>query len=167
MTFSPMPEAFLRRVFWARTQIGNAWLDKLALVLDPRDVDKLEAWDDHAISKPVHLWEKQHLKAIRIKDREFVESLRNERPEDWGKVKVRGETIAETDLEACRAYPMKDLVGEEDRILCPFHEDHDPSMYVYEDGVKCFVCGGYADQIGWLMVVHKMSFPQAVKRLLR
>jgi len=28
-----------------------------------------------------------------------------------------------------------------DKILCPFHDDHSPSLHVYPDGLYCFTCG--------------------------
>ncbi len=39
---------------------------------------------------------------------------------------------------ALRESPGKGVI----KIICPFHEDTQPSMAVYDDGTYCFVCGG-------------------------
>ena len=48
-----------------------------------------------------------------------------------------------------------------------WHDDESPSMFVYEDGVKCYVCGKYLDAIGWVMETEGLSFPAAVRRLTK
>ena len=56
----------------------------------------------------------------------------------------------------------KEMVG-----LCPFHEDHKPSMYV--SGVKqifkCFACGAGGDVFKFVQLRENLTFPQAVERL--
>src|SRR5262249_8171801 len=33
-----------------------------------------------------------------------------------------------------------------DKIICPFHDDHDPSLQLYADGhYHCYVCGAHGD----------------------
>ncbi len=56
----------------------------------------------------------------------------------------------------------KDLKG-----LCPFHDDHNPSMSVVpaKQIFKCFVCGAGGSVIQFLMLLHKSTFPDAVKEL--
>jgi len=56
----------------------------------------------------------------------------------------------------------REMVG-----ICPFHDDHRPSMYV--NGVKqifkCFACGAGGDVFKFVQMREGLSFPQAVERL--
>ena len=49
--------------------------------------------------------------------------------------------------------------------ICPFHDDHNPSMSVSpEKGVyKCFVCGNAGNVFNFVMEYEKVSFYEAVK----
>src|SRR5262245_10355558 len=41
---------------------------------------------------------------------------------------------------------LADIIGEplvNGKIRCPFHDDHTPSLHVYEDHYHCFVCGAH------------------------
>ncbi|MBW8000845.1 MAG: DNA primase [Planctomycetes bacterium] len=57
--------------------------------------------------------------------------------------------------------------GREMAGLCPFHEDHRPSMYV--NGVKqifkCFACGAGGDVFKFVQMRENLTFPQAIERL--
>jgi len=57
--------------------------------------------------------------------------------------------------------------GREFVGLCPFHEDHRPSMHVSpaKQIFKCFVCGAGGSAIQFLMQYEKLSFPEAVRAL--
>jgi len=56
----------------------------------------------------------------------------------------------------------REMVG-----LCPFHDDHKPSMYVSKDKqiFKCFACGAGGDVFKFLQLRENLTFPQAVERL--
>ncbi len=56
----------------------------------------------------------------------------------------------------------KEFVG-----LCPFHQDHKPSLYVSpaKQIFKCFACGAGGDAIKFIQMRENLSFSQAVKRL--
>lgn len=49
--------------------------------------------------------------------------------------------------------------------LCPFHDDHDPSLSISEDKqiYKCFVCGNGGNVFTFVSNFKKESFPEAVK----
>ncbi len=51
--------------------------------------------------------------------------------------------------------------------ICPFHDDHNPSMHVNEaDGVfYCFSCGAGGDMFTFLMKYGNMGFREALKEL--
>lgn len=51
--------------------------------------------------------------------------------------------------------------------ICPFHDDHSPSMAVYEDtqSYYCFVCGAGGNAVNYLMKRKNMTYPEAIKHL--
>ncbi|WP_439616421.1 CHC2 zinc finger domain-containing protein [Shinella sp.] len=59
------------------------------------------------------------------------------------------------------------------KAICPFHEDSDPSLYLYRatakrsarDHYHCFVCGAHGDVISLIQNIENRSFWQAVERL--
>lgn len=57
--------------------------------------------------------------------------------------------------------------GREYVGLCPFHDDHSPSMYVvpHKQIYHCFVCGAGGDAISFVMGYHKMGFREALEFL--
>lgn len=56
----------------------------------------------------------------------------------------------------------REMVG-----LCPFHEDHKPSMNVSptKQIFKCFACGAGGDVLKFVQMRESLTFPQAVERL--
>lgn len=50
------------------------------------------------------------------------------------------------------------------KILCPLHQDSNPSFHVTKWGY-CFSCGGHLDSISWLIRQEGYSFIRAIKRL--
>lgn len=48
--------------------------------------------------------------------------------------------------------------------LCPFHDDHDPSLAISEDKqiYKCFVCGSGGNVFTFVQNYKKISFPESV-----
>lgn len=57
--------------------------------------------------------------------------------------------------------------GREWACVCPFHDDHNPSMYVvpHKQIYHCFVCGAGGDAISFVMNYHKMGFREALQLL--
>lgn len=75
-----------------------------------------------------------------------------------------------------RANDIVDVVGEHVSLkkkgheligLCPFHEDHRPSMNVnpVKQIFKCFACGAGGDVLKFVQMREGLTFPQAVERL--
>jgi DNA primase len=56
----------------------------------------------------------------------------------------------------------REMVG-----LCPFHEDHRPSMYVNPSKqiFKCFACGAGGDVLKFIQMREGLTFSQSVQRL--
>ncbi len=59
--------------------------------------------------------------------------------------------------------------GREFVGLCPFHDDHNPSMRVYADrqSFKCWSCGEGGDCFSFVMKRERISFPEALEMLAR
>lgn len=59
--------------------------------------------------------------------------------------------------------------GREHIGLCPFHDDHTPSLTVVTHKgngfYKCYACGAAGDAFSFVMNYHKMDFPQALAYL--
>ena len=56
----------------------------------------------------------------------------------------------------------REMVG-----LCPFHEDHRPSLYVnpVKQIFKCFACSAGGDVFKFVQMRESLTFPQAIERL--
>ena len=63
---------------------------------------------------------------------------------------------------------LPDLIGEplvDGKVVCPFHDDHTPSLVIYPDHFHCFVCGAHGNAIDWLMMIEGMTRREANKYL--
>lgn len=78
--------------------------------------------------------------------------------------------------QVAQATDIVDLVGQYVALkkagrefvgLCPFHEDHKPSMFVSpaKQIFKCFACGEGGRPFDFIMKIDKLTFPEAVKAL--
>lgn len=59
--------------------------------------------------------------------------------------------------------------GAEFKAICPFHDDHNPSMIVYPDRqtFRCWSCNTGGDCFGWVMEYDKVEFRQALETLAK
>ncbi|MBX3441806.1 MAG: DNA primase [Planctomyces sp.] len=59
--------------------------------------------------------------------------------------------------------------GREYAGLCPFHDDHDPSMRVYPDrqSYRCWVCNEGGDVFSWIQKREAVGFREALEILAR
>ena len=75
--------------------------------------------------------------------------------------------ITDEMIEAARAYPLEALLGESKRgfVLCPFHKEKTPSMWVKGNYAHCFGCGWSGDAIAVCMELEHLKFPEAVRKL--
>jgi len=57
--------------------------------------------------------------------------------------------------------------GREYAAVCPFHDDHSPSMTISRKKqiYKCFACGAGGDVFSWMVNYHNLTFPEALKQL--
>jgi hypothetical protein len=49
--------------------------------------------------------------------------------------------------------------------LCPFHNDHHPSAYIYPNAFHCFACNVHYDILGFVMELFGLSAIDAAKKL--
>jgi hypothetical protein len=52
------------------------------------------------------------------------------------------------------------------KVICPFHEDGDPSCLLYADHFHCFGCGARGSRMDWLVEVEDMTRIEAAKYIL-
>ena len=81
-----------------------------------------------------------------------------------------------TVIEVQQANDIIDVIGEHVSLkkkgremvgLCPFHDDHRPSMNVnsVKQIFKCFSCGAGGDVFKFVQMRENLTFPQAIERL--
>ena len=49
--------------------------------------------------------------------------------------------------------------------LCPFHDDHHPSAYIYPNAFHCFTCNVHYDVLGFAMALFNLSALDAARKL--
>ena len=71
-------------------------------------------------------------------------------------------------IERARDYTIKSLLPhpvKHNMTLCPFHNDHTPSLYVNSNFVYCFSCNKGWNSIDFVMATKGYDFKEAVKYL--
>jgi len=69
--------------------------------------------------------------------------------------------------EVAGRYGTLRKVGVSYQMLCPFHEDHHPSLSIHpgRQTYTCFACGAKGDVIAFVQGVERCSFTEALERL--
>ena len=70
---------------------------------------------------------------------------------------------AVTPADAAERYGL--TVGRNGMTLCPFHDDHHPSLKLYDDHFFCFACEAHGDVIDLTAKLLGISIPEAIRRL--
>ncbi|MEQ9619082.1 MAG: DNA primase [Deltaproteobacteria bacterium] len=72
-------------------------------------------------------------------------------------------------LDLIENYTSIKKVGKGYVGLCPFHDDHNPSMHVDEEKgfFHCFSCGAGGDILAFYMRYNSITFPEAVSELAK
>ncbi len=65
--------------------------------------------------------------------------------------------------QAAQRYGLE--VRRSRRALCPFHNDHDPSLLVTEDHYHCFACGAHGDVVDLTAQMLGLRPLEAARRL--
>ena len=67
---------------------------------------------------------------------------------------------------------LRDILGPPDnehwngKILCPFHDDHTPSLHVYDTYVRCYSCDTRMDAVDYLMITLGICERAEAEKLL-
>lgn len=76
------------------------------------------------------------------------------------------EEISPEKIERAREFPIEELVETKNgKAICPFHNDHHPSMDVRKNFYHCYTCQATGDVIDLVMHLENLTFKQAVERL--
>lgn len=70
-------------------------------------------------------------------------------------------------VDIVSSYIPVEKKGKNYKAICPFHEDHDPSMTINTEKqiYKCFVCGEGGNVFKFVSKMENISFPQAVAKV--
>ncbi|MGM9946688.1 DNA primase [Floccifex sp.] len=82
--------------------------------------------------------------------------------EDMKEIRKRADII-----DIVSQYVTLEKKGKEYRCICPFHNDHDPSLMINEEKqiFKCFVCGVGGNVFTFVSKIENISFPEAVYKV--
>lgn len=78
--------------------------------------------------------------------------------------------VSQEDIERAKEIPFSEFLEfKKGKALCPFHNEKTPSFHWTEGNrfAHCFGCGKHLDIIQYIMETQNMSFPDAVKFLLK
>lgn len=84
------------------------------------------------------------------------------------KTNVPSTRISDDQISRARDYSLESLVGTPNKhgyILCPWHDDKKPSMWIKNNYGWCFSCQTWVDPIKWCMTFRRMSFAESVRFL--
>ncbi|MDD7282046.1 DNA primase [Floccifex sp.] len=82
--------------------------------------------------------------------------------EDMKEIRSRADIV-----DIIGQYLALEKKGKGYRCICPFHDDHDPSMQINTEKqiFKCFVCGTGGNVFTFVQKIEKISFPEAVSKV--
>lgn len=70
------------------------------------------------------------------------------------------------DLVSCRDLISRlGIETENNKAICPFHNDTEPSMQIFADGFKCWSCGTHGDVIDLAEAYYNLPHKDAIIRL--
>lgn len=80
-------------------------------------------------------------------------------PKDTAAIKAQADIV-----DIISRYIPTNRKGKDYVAVCPFHDDHDPSMHISTDRqlFKCFVCGTGGDVFTFVQKMEKISFPESI-----
>ncbi len=108
------------------------------------------------------LWESDIKDAEKeLRRRNVAESYKSISPEVIQRIK---ESVSVIDLFLDYNIPISPRAGKWIG-KCPWHEDDNPSLNVWENRYRCFGCGAYGDAISFVELMDGVGFCEAVRRL--
>lgn len=101
---------------------------------------------------------RRKLEPIELEAKTLIRFLRNGNSHE---TRLAADMIA-----VARKFPFRKLLKFKGKMtLCPFHDDRTPSMALYGNRVRCFVCNRSWDTIEFVMQREGLAFKEAVWRL--
>jgi hypothetical protein len=84
-------------------------------------------------------------------------------------------SITDQDIERAKNVDCADIIevkkrtGNRHLAICPFHDDHNPSLVCFPpgDGFHCFSCGANGDTINLAQKLYNLNFVEAVRFLIK
>lgn len=74
--------------------------------------------------------------------------------------------ITDETIKQAAEYPIEQIIHVVNKkALCPFHDDHKPSMSIKNNRYRCFSCGAAGSAIDITQKVNGIGFVEAVKFL--
>ncbi len=72
-------------------------------------------------------------------------------------------------VDVIRSYIPIQTKGKSLKAICPFHDDHDPSLSISREKqiFKCFTCGTGGDAIRFVQLYENISFKEALEKVAR
>lgn len=159
----------------------------------PIELEFKDSLEDISVTKINELYKKKESFLIEIKAIKPVNDLHKQVLEysiqsheenfrKWLKYWLRlsgyepeGQSITGVAIQKAREYPTQDLIpdakpcGSKFRVACPFHEERNPSFYIYLDGSwHCFGCAVHGNnaidfmqkanpEMGFMEIVNKLQ----------
>lgn len=65
-----------------------------------------------------------------------------------------------------QGFPYKEF-ADHIKISCIFHPEKTASLAIYDESYYCYGCGERGDILDWVQKLYKISFMEAVEKLLR
>lgn len=59
-----------------------------------------------------------------------------------------------------------ETVGGNAKIICPFHDERNKSMTIYDDHYHCYGCNEHGDSIAFVEKILGLSFKESVELLI-
>jgi DNA polymerase I-like protein with 3'-5' exonuclease and polymerase domains len=119
-----------------------------------------------------HTWDELHSTATPVTPTKVNGHIFKATPIPAEPIAVPEQIVPEPEPESLddrlQKIPLADLIGEtlvHGKMLCPFHDDHTPSLHVYPDHYYCFTegCNARGNHLDWLREVEGLTTDEALQ----
>ena len=182
-----------KRYLEIKNQAG--WACKIADEFGWDISDKLvtyDCWKENKEKEFADELERQHKKSLRPLENEYTDwFLQTEENAQWARKRrmeylekhnpksvelkmlknpkpLRGQ-ITDNMIQHAKEYQIAELVEvKNNKFICPWHDDHNPSAHYYEKDNTCYchVCQNGGDSIALYKKLYSVDFRTAVKALI-
>lgn len=111
----------------------------------------------------------------------FLDALEERHTQELARYKARVEIhkprkdglpeyyVTNSEIALAKLQPIKNYLPNkiiQNKTLCLFHSDSQPSMHIYGNSYHCYACGAHGDVIEIIMKLKNCSFTVAVRFLI-